>query len=150
MENMVIRSARQDDVPAVVAMYNLSKGISAATFDVKTVSNIFARVQKHANFHVYIAEIDSKVVGTFMLVVMDDPASGELPHGIVENVAVHKRFQRQGIGRRMMHFAMEKCKEAGCHELRFSTNDRNAEVSRLFAKLGFEKYGYGYVFDLDR
>jgi len=147
---MTIRSARQDDVPAVVAMYNLSKGISAATFDVKTVSNIFAKVQKHPNFHVYIAEINEKVVGTFMLVVMADPGPGDLPHGVIENVAVHKRFQRQGIGKRMMQFAMEKCKEAGCRELRFSTNDRNAEVSRLFATLGFEQHGYGYVFDLDR
>jgi L-amino acid N-acyltransferase YncA len=147
---MTIRPARQDDVPAVVTMYNLSKGISAATFDVKTVSNIFEKVQKHPNFHVYIAEIDGKVVGTFMLVVMDKPAAGELPHGVVENVAVHKRYQRRGIGKRMMRFAMERCKEAGCRELRFATNDRNAEVSRLFATLGFEQHGYGYVFDLDR
>ncbi|UCH82990.1 MAG: GNAT family N-acetyltransferase [Candidatus Latescibacterota bacterium] len=147
---MKIRSARQEDVPAVVALYNLTKGISAATFDVKTVMNIFEKVQKHPNFHVYIAEKGAKVVGTFMLVVMEGPATGRSSHGIVENVAVHKRYQRQGIGKRMMEFAMEKCREVGCHELRFSTNDRNEEASRLFERLGFKQKGYGYVIDLDR
>ena len=147
---MKIRSARQDDVPAVVALYNLSKGINAATFDVKTVANIFEKVQKHPNFHVYIAEKDAKVIGTFMLVVMENPKPGELPHGIVENVAVHKRYQRQGIGKRMIEFAMKKCREAGCREMRFSTNDRNAEASRLFERMGFQQQGYGYVIDLDR
>ncbi len=150
MESIKIRPATNEDVPAVVALYNYSKGINTATFDVKTVGNIFEKVRKHPNFHVYIAEMDSRVVGTFMLVVSEATAGGEGPEGIVENVAVHRRYQRQGIGKQMMQFAMEMCKEAGCHKMRFSTNDRNAEASQFFEMLGFEQRGYGYTIDLDR
>ncbi|MEJ2720616.1 MAG: GNAT family N-acetyltransferase [bacterium] len=150
MESIKIRPAAQEDVPDVVALYNLAKGIDAATFDVKTVGNIFARVRKHPNFHVFVAEMDSRVVGTFMLVVPEGTRDGEHPEGIVENVVVHKMHQRQGIGKYMMDFAMTMCREAGCDKMRFSTNDRNAEASHFFETLGFERRGYGFVIDLDR
>ncbi|UCG51811.1 MAG: GNAT family N-acetyltransferase [Candidatus Latescibacterota bacterium] len=144
-----IRHATKDDVPAIVALYNLSKLEGDVIFDVKIVGNIFERLQKHPNFHYYVSVADDRVVGTFMLLVMEKSARRDTPEGIVENITVHPKFQRQGIGKRMMRFAIEKCKEEGCSKLIFSTTDRNVRELRFFETLGFKRHGYGYVLDLN-
>jgi GNAT superfamily N-acetyltransferase len=61
----------------------------------------------------------------------------ERDHLLIENVAVSPRFQRQGLGRRLMAHAEQVALSVGYGEVRLYTNKLFAENVRLYGRLGY-------------
>ena len=81
---------------------------------------------------------------------MDNLAHQGAPSGVVEDVAVLNDLQGKGIGKLMMEFAMEKCKEAGCYKLVLSSNMKRTEAHAFYKSLNFEKHGFSFRIDLQQ
>jgi GNAT superfamily N-acetyltransferase len=107
-----------------------------------------AKMAQYPNYHVFVAEQDGEVVGTFALLIMDNLANGGVPSGIVEDVAVLPELQGQGIGKAMMRFAMERCRRDGCYKMMLSSNQIRTEAHRFYEALGFTRHGFSYRVDL--
>ncbi|CAM3725481.1 GNAT family N-acetyltransferase [Alicyclobacillus pomorum] len=60
---------------------------------------------------------------------------------LIENVAVHPSFQGQGIGRRLIEFAIKFAKEACLQEVRLYTNELMTENLMYYPKFGFIEVG---------
>lgn len=56
---------------------------------------------------------------------------------LLDNVAVDPRAQGRGYGHRLLAFAEERAREAGCHALRLYTNEAMTENVALYTRLGF-------------
>ncbi|MFF2479637.1 GNAT family N-acetyltransferase [Paenibacillus sp. NPDC058071] len=56
---------------------------------------------------------------------------------LIENVAVHPSFQGQGIGRKLIEFAITYCEEACIKEVRLYTNELMTENLMYYPKFGF-------------
>jgi ribosomal protein S18 acetylase RimI-like enzyme len=57
----------------------------------------------------------------------------------IENIAVHPRYQRAGLGRSLMAFAEAQARTAGLRELRLYTNVLMTENIAFYQRLGFEE-----------
>lgn len=70
----------------------------------------------------------------------------------VDNVAIHPRYQRQGLGRLLLEFADERARSTGRSEVRLYTNAAMIENLAFYKQLGFEETarrldeGYSRVF----
>lgn len=56
---------------------------------------------------------------------------------LIENVAVHPSFQGQGIGRKLIEFAITFAEEARLQEVRLYTNKLMTENHMYYPKFGF-------------
>ncbi|MCW2799135.1 MAG: hypothetical protein JWQ70_607 [Aeromicrobium sp.] len=64
------------------------------------------------------------------------------PHALgVDNVAVHPDAQRQGIGRRLMSFALEQAVDRGARSVRLYTHSMMTDNITWYASLGFVETG---------
>jgi GNAT superfamily N-acetyltransferase len=139
-----IRPATQNDLGAILAlMADLETddqvlGLSAA-------EAIFERMHSYPNYTIYVTVAEGKVIGTFSLLIMDNLAHMGAPSGIVEDVAVHSSWRGQGIGKQMMHFAMQQCQKAGCYKLVLSSNLRRDRAHKFYDELGFQRHGYSFI-----
>lgn len=77
--------------------------------------------------------------------IMDNLAHQGAPSGIIEDVVVSERHQRQGIGKAMMQYAMQVCQERGCYKVSLSSNLKRAKAHRFYESLGFQKHGYSFL-----
>ncbi len=102
----------------------------------------------YPNYKVYVAETESTIIGTFALLIMDNLAHLGTPSAVVEDVVVADNYQGKGIGKAMMIFAMEKCKETGCYKLVLSSNLKRTEAHAFYESLAFEKHGFSFRADL--
>ena len=111
-----IRKARLKDLPAVLDIYAgaLDGGQSVPEAEAR---KIFRRMKSYPNYQVYVAVGNRQVVGTFALLIMDNLAKRGTPSGIVEDVAVLPEWQGRGVGKRMMRFALDVCRKAGCYKM---------------------------------
>jgi GNAT superfamily N-acetyltransferase len=109
---------------------------------------IHAKMSNYPNYHVFVAEANGEIVGTFALLIMDNLANGGAPSGVVEDVAVLPSFQGQGIGKSMMQFAMDRCRGSGCYKMVLSSNENRTNAHKFYESFGFKRHGFSYRVDL--
>lgn len=141
-----IRPATRADLSAILALHSeLEFDAARNVLDLPRAEQIFDRMRQYPNYRLYVASEDDAIVGTFALLIMDNLAHLGAPSGIVEDVVVHPAHQGQGIGKQMMLFAMERCKQTGCYKLVLSSNLRREPAHQFYEGLGFEKHGYSFM-----
>ena len=147
--NITIKEASIQDLSAILNLYSLvlDKG---NILTIEQAEILFKKMQTYPNYKVYVAENEEHIVGTFALLIMDNLAHQGTPSGVVEDVAVLNELQGKGIGKRMMEYAMEKCKEAGCYKLTLSSNLKRTEAHAFYEYLNFEKHGFSFQIGLNQ
>ncbi len=145
--NIQIRQAIKEDLPQILNLYAkvLDKG---EVLSLEQAETLFSKMATYPNYKVYVAETESTIIGTFALLIMDNLAHLGTPSAVVEDVVVADNYQGKGIGKTMMIFAMEKCKEAGCYKLVLSSNLKRTEAHAFYESLAFEKHGFSFRADL--
>jgi GNAT superfamily N-acetyltransferase len=144
-----IRPAQPSQLSGVLALYAELETAATTAMDLSSAADIFARMQRVPRYTMYVALAAGEVAGVFSLLIMENLAHGGAPSGIVEDVVVHPRWRRQGVGRQMMEFAMQQCRQANCYKLMLSSNLQRKAAHRFYQALGFQRHGYSFVVPLE-
>ena len=146
--NPHIRPAEKADLPAVMRLYAQPEFNNGSVLPLVQAEMLFERMQGYPDYHLYVAEMDGQIVGTFALLIMDNLGHLGAPSGVVEDVAVDPAWQGQGIGTAMMHWAIDYCRNKGCYKLALSSNLKRGRTHAFYESLGFERHGYSFLMDL--
>lgn len=149
MIEVTIREAEEGDLPAILSVYRSAGLDSARTLSASEAGTIFQRIWTYPDYKIFVASREGKIIGTFALLIMDNLVNGGLPSGIVEDVAVMKDNQGQGIGKQMMNFALERCRQRGCYKLVLSSNEKRDAAHRFYESLGFVRHGFSFQVNLN-
>ncbi|HWK97911.1 MAG TPA: GNAT family N-acetyltransferase [Pseudolabrys sp.] len=144
IDAVTIREAEKRDLPGVLALYaqpDLDDGKVLPAIDAERIFDRFAR---YPDYTLYVAELDSRIVGTFALLIMDNLGHLGAPSAVVEDVAVGPSLHSRGVGRAMMGFAMERAKEKHCYKIVLSSNARRERAHAFYENIGFERHGYSF------
>ena len=144
MDNIEIRPATAADLPALLALYAQLDADRGKVLSVAQAQAVFERISSYPDYKVYVAVSGPEVIGTFELLIMDNLAHMGAKSGVVEDVVVSDSWQGKGIGKRMMEFALERCREAGCYKMALSSNQKREAAHRFYDNLGFERHGYSF------
>jgi GNAT superfamily N-acetyltransferase len=139
-----IRPVEANDLAGVLALYAQPDFDDGKVLSVDEAARLHAKFARYPDYTLYVAERDGHVVGSFALLVMDNLGHRGAPSAIVEDVVTDPSLQGQGIGRTMMHFAMEKCREKGCYKLALSSNARRERAHAFYEALGFARHGLSF------
>jgi GNAT superfamily N-acetyltransferase len=142
--NFQIRAASEADLPSILALY-VEVEDDGRVLSIEKARSIFARMQSYPDYKVYVAMLSGSIVGTFALLIMDNLAHMGALSGVVEDVVVHRDWRGKGVGKQMMRFAMDRCRERGCYKLALSSNLRREAAHRFYDALGFQRHGYSFV-----
>ena len=145
MENDVtIRPAGRKDLPKILDLYSQPEMDGGRVLPIEAAEKVFEQMQKYPVYDVFVAELDDVVVGTFTLLIMDNLAHMGAPSAIIEDVNVAPAWQGQGIGTRIMEFAMDRARKAGCYKLVLSSARDRVDPHRFYRKLGFSQHGISF------
>src|ERR1700678_3826519 len=110
MSVIVVREASEGDIQAILDLYR-SAGIGGGdNFNSAEGLAQFTVLKKYPSLRIFVALANQTIVGTYELLIMDNMAKRGRKSGVVEDVAVHPRQQRLGVGRAMMKHAMLQCR----------------------------------------
>ena len=146
---MHIREATRDDLPAILALYAQPALDDGRCLAAGQAENIFRTMQAYPYYKIFVAEEDSQAVGTFALLIMENLGHLGKPSGLVEDVAVSPSHQRHGIGRAMLNYAMEKCRERGCYKMALSANLIRTTAHAFYESLGLTRHGYSFLVEFE-
>ena len=117
---MKIRKAKISDVPVIRELVNYYAELDRMLF--RSMADIYENLQTFI-----VADIDGKVVGCCSLEV----AWADLAE--IKSLAVHKDYQNQGIGKKIVEEAMQSASEIGVLKVFALTLE-----PQFFIKAGFE------------
>lgn len=143
-----IRKATERDLPHILSLYSELDTDKEPVFPLDKALAIFDRIKNYPDYTIYVVTFNTEIIGVFSLLIMDNLAHAGAPSGIVEDVIVHGRWRGKGIGKKMMGFAMDRCKEKGCYKLSLSSNFKREDAHRFYETLGFQKHGYSFLIEL--
>jgi len=147
---LLIRPAGEEDLQKVLELYAQPAFDAGNVLPLETAKSLLRRFADYPDYTLYVAERDGEVVGSFALLVMHNLGHLGTPSAIVEDVVVAPTFQERGIGKAMMQFALETCRDKGCYKLMLSSNARREQAHAFYEALGFERHGYSFRVDLTR
>jgi GNAT superfamily N-acetyltransferase len=139
---VAIRSAQRDDLPAILrlcAAGALDTGQNQAPLAPSAAHHAaFEAIQADPNNHVYVADVDGRVVGTFQLTFIQQLTYGGCLVAQVESVFVDSERRSSGVGAAMMQFARAEAERRGALRLQLTSNVRRERAHRFYERLGYQ------------
>jgi L-amino acid N-acyltransferase len=142
---MSIRLAEYKDLEAVVEIYNQAILTHRSTADMDTFLakekiTWFEEHLQSLDYPIYVYEVDAKVVG-YLYFTGYRPGRRAMRYISEISYYIHNDYQRQGIGTKLMTFAIEKGKELNLKNLVAILLEWNIPSLKLLKKFGFEEWG---------
>lgn len=150
MPDVTIRQAREADLPVLVGLFGQLSVDEPGDIPLELAERIWRRIGQYPNYRVYVAQSEGKIIGSFSLLILDQLGHNGQPSGIVESVVVESACRGQGVGKRMMHFAMDRCRKEGCYKLALSSNVKRTAAHAFYESLGFTRQGYSFEIEIER
>ncbi|MEV5972136.1 GNAT family N-acetyltransferase [Streptomyces sp. NPDC051921] len=150
MSDLEIRPARQDDLPAVVAML-ADDPLGAqreSPDDLTPYVAAFERLAGDPNQHVVVAVRAGQVVGTLQLTVIPGLSRRGTTRSIIEGVRVHAEERGSGLGTQLIEWAVEESRAQGCRLVQLTSDVTRTDAHRFYERLGFEASHVGFKLSL--
>lgn len=152
--DLTLRPAVRRDVAEVLALYR-QPAMDRETLAPADAEALFDRIQRYPDYQVLVAvepaptaadgdAAPARIVGTYLLLIMDKLSHLGTPTAVVDDVVVAPDRQGGGIGSAMMRDAMARARARGCGKLTLSSNLSRERAHRFYEKLGFTQHGLSF------
>ena len=139
----VIRWATEKDIPRILDLYEeLTEEKQSVA--IETINSVFAEIVSIPNQEFLVADENDYVVGSLFLQIVPNLSHGARPWAVLENMIVDSRFRRQGIGRRLLEYALDCSRQAGCYKVQLLSNKKRLEAHKFYRIMGFEDSALGF------
>jgi len=142
---MIIRLAQQDDLPALVEIYNQAIQTKQSTGDLQPVTVDDRLTWFHAHppekYPIFAAEMDGQVAGWCSLSAYRQ-GRGAFRHTAEISYYISFAHHRRGIGSALVEHALSACPALQIRHVFAIVLENNQASLRLLKKMGFEKWGY--------
>jgi GNAT superfamily N-acetyltransferase len=149
--SVLVRRASTADLDDLLALYEELAGgkLTAAPGDRAGAEPVLAEILADPRRELTVAELDGRIVGTADLVLVPNLSHHGEPWAIVENVVVAVNARRNGVGRALMAYLIERARDAGCCKLQLLSGKHRAGAHRLYRAVGLEAVAEGFKIYFD-
>lgn len=96
-----------------------------------------------------VTVLDNKtVIGCMQLSYIPGLSRGGMWRGQIESVRIAAGYRNQGIGRRMIEWAIANFRERGCGIIQLTSDKTRLEALRFYTSLGFQPTHEGFKLSL--
>ena len=145
MSNIIIRKLQKEDLRNgfLSSLDSLSK---ASDISNEKAEKIFEKINSNPDHIIAVAVLDGKIVGSTTLLIETKfiHKGGKVGH--IEDVVVDKKYQKNGIGEKIIEHLLKIAKDNGCYKTILDCTD---EVKPFYEKLGFKHNANALRFDHD-
>ena len=124
-DQIKIEYAKYDDLSEIAELYELFWGDKT---NVDEMVQKFDKIMKDDNYHLLIAKIEGKIVGTIFGVICEELYGECKPFLVMEDLIVKKEFRRAGVARALLLQIESIGREHDCSQIQFITESNPPEV----------------------
>lgn len=147
-DTLVIRRAREADLRQLITLFEMDEvGGHGDTSDDEAYEDYlraFHVIDQSLNEHLYVGEVGGEVVASFQLAFLRTLRGRGGLTGVLEAIYTRTDKRRQGIGSRMLEFAVSEADRRGCRLLQITHRSDRREIHSFYEKAGFSAAFTGF------
>jgi ribosomal protein S18 acetylase RimI-like enzyme len=97
----------------------------------------FEAIARDASEFLAVAEQGGEVVGCLQISFLPGLSRRGMLRGQIESVRIAAHARGQGVGRRMLEWAVETCRQRGCGLVQLTTDGSRSDALRFYEEFGF-------------
>ena len=135
MSELIIRKIIESDLENGF-LESLDSLRKASNLEQSSAKNILKNILENENHIIHVAELDGEIVGSTTLLIEPKFIHQGGFVGHIEDVAVKKEFEGQGIGMKLVLSLLDVAKERKCYKTILNCED---EILSFYEKIGFRQ-----------
>ncbi|MFQ6144854.1 N-acetyltransferase family protein [Streptomyces seoulensis] len=146
MGDLEIRAAVADDIPSIVGML-ADDPLGArreSPDDLTPYLSALDRLRADPNQRLVVAVREGRVIGTLQLSIIPGLSRRGTIRSIIEAVRIHADERGSGLGTRLIEWAIEESRRAGCQLVQLTSDKSRTDAHRFYERLGFEASHVGF------
>ncbi|QLH10575.1 GNAT family N-acetyltransferase [Nitrosarchaeum sp. AC2] len=143
MNDLTIRKLQKEDLTNGF-LQTLDSLRQTSNTDKKIIEKTFEKINSNQDQLIIVALLEGKVVGATTLLIETKFIHNGGKVGHIEDVVVNKKYQKKGIGEKMIKYLLRYAKEQGCYKTILDCVD---DVKPFYEKLGFKHNANALRFD---
>ncbi|AYL37014.1 GNAT family N-acetyltransferase [Streptomyces fungicidicus] len=150
MDDLEIRAAAADDLPAIVGML-ADDPLGAqreSPEDLAPYLTALERLGADPNQHLVVAVREGRVVGTLQLTIVPGLSRRGATRSIIEAVRIHGDERGSGLGSRLIEWAIDTSRREGCQLVQLTSDNTRTDAHRFYERLGFTASHVGFKLPL--
>lgn len=142
------RLIRYDELDQLLELYEqLHPGENLR--DNPTLRYSWDEILKDPGLFYIVHEAGGKIVASCTLAVIKNLTRNLRPYGLIENVITRADCRKKGYGTKVLHKAIDICRERNCYKVMLLTGSKSESTLRFYENAGFAKdVKTGYIIDL--
>ena len=142
MSDLIFRRTNRSDLPAIVALLaddSLGRNREDPRLPLDPrYTDAFSAIEADPNQLLGVADREGQIVACLQLTFIPGLSRRGLWRGQIESVRVASGTRGEGLGERMLQWAIGICRERGCGLVQLTTDKSRSDARRFYEKLGFE------------
>lgn len=144
--SLSFRPATQDDLAAIIALLSddpLGATREGSEFESAYHAAFMAIQAQHGN-SLIVAEHEHQVMGILQLTLIPGLSRGGMLRAQIESVRVSNLYRGQGIGKKLLDYAINQARIAGCGMVQLTSDKQRRDALRFYEGLGFTASHEGF------
>jgi GNAT superfamily N-acetyltransferase len=146
MEDLEIRRATADDLPAIVAML-ADDPLGAqreSPDDMTPYRAALGRLEADPNQHLVVAVREGRVIGTLQLTIIPGLSHKGATRALIEAVRIHADERGSGLGGLLIEWAIDTARRLECRMVQLTSDKTRTDAHRFYERLGFSATHEGF------
>jgi ribosomal protein S18 acetylase RimI-like enzyme len=141
MTEIVVRRAQSSDLPDIVALLaddelGQSREDASVPLNARYV-DAFDALQRDPNHLMAVLVADGGVAGCVQISFIPGLSRQGMWRGQIESVRIASSRRDQGLGRRLIEWAIAECRKRGCGLVQLTSDKSRLDARRFYESLGF-------------
>jgi len=134
-----IRSIRESELEQLLDLYTHLHNDDPIQKSENELKVLWERMFRNESMHYIVADVNGQLVGSCVLVIIQNLTRNTRPYGLIENVVTHKSFRRKGIGKAVLSEALSISKRQDCYKVMLLTGSNEEGTLRFYEEAGFRR-----------
>ena len=130
------RLAQPSDLLSLIALFAVSE-VSAAAQPPERAEAIWQEMLAQPGLSVFVAEEESRIAATCMLITSPNLLRGGRRHAFLENVVTHPELRGRGHGKAVVQAALRHAWATNCFHVLLQSGRADPRVHAFYEGLGF-------------
>ena len=148
MDDIIIREAIKQDISDILLLlYDLGRP-KPCDSDMDTFEKLVTQYITDSDKQILVATDESKILGMLSMIFL--PRLNRVTHEMyVPELVVLKKYQNQGIGKKLLDHCITISKEKKFHRIRLESGNIRQESHQFYKHLGFEQSAFSFTLNLE-
>lgn len=132
-----IRLIKKQELRSLLDLYKHFNNGDPELEDNKKLEDLWNFIYSNPNMYYIVAEKDGKLVSSCTITIIQNLTRNMRPYGLIENVVTHSEHRNKGLGKKVLHKAIDIANDNGCYKVMLLTGSKKEETLNFYKSAGF-------------